>query len=152
MATAVQAPDPIALCEIAARLRAAKIKAVAVSFLNAYRNPANETLAKRILAEELPGIFVTTGAGLSPEWSEYECTSTAPANAYVGSRVSEYMGLFDKRFRAQSFPGAFYMMGSNGAAVPERAGLVSWLSRGLNRPHCEYEVRQSKPALKRRGA
>ena len=23
------------------------------------------------------------------------------------------------------------------AAVPERAGLVSWLSRGLNRPHCE---------------
>jgi N-methylhydantoinase A len=115
--TAVQAPDPIALRDIAARLRAEKIEAVAVSFLNAYRNPANETLAKRILAEELPGTFVTTGAELSREWSEYERTSTAAANAYVGSRVSEYMGLFDRRFRAQSFPGAFYMMGSNGGLM-----------------------------------
>jgi N-methylhydantoinase A len=106
-----------ALRAIAAQLRGEQVQAVAVSFLNAYCNPVHEDAAKAVLTEELPGVFITTGAELSREWSEYERTSTAAANAYVGAQMSEYVRAFDDRLRSQGFTGAFYMMGSNGGVL-----------------------------------
>ena len=109
--------DHDALRAVAALLRADGVQAVAVSFINAYCNPVHEDVAKAILAEALPGVFVTTGAELSREWSEYERTSTAAANAYVGAQMSDYVRGFDEKLRSRSFAGSFYMMGSNGGVL-----------------------------------
>lgn len=112
--------EPLQISElvgIADQLRKAEVEAVAVSFVNAYANPAHEEEAVRILSEELNGVYVTSGTTLTREWFEYERTSTAAANAYVGSRMAAYVAAFDEKLKARGFRGTFYMMGSNGGVL-----------------------------------
>ena len=59
-------------------------EAIAILFLHSYRNPAHERRAKVIVAESYPDLFVTASHELSQEYREFERTSTAAANAYVG--------------------------------------------------------------------
>ena len=51
-----------ALAGLAETLRGENIEAVAISFLNAYVNPAHEQTAAETLRKLLPDVFVTTGA------------------------------------------------------------------------------------------
>ncbi len=93
------------------------IEAVAVSFLNAYANPAHEVQAVSHLKAKLPGVFVSSGTSVSREWFEFERTSTAAANAYVGAKMKDYITTFDEKIKEQGFEGVFYMMGSNGGIL-----------------------------------
>jgi N-methylhydantoinase A len=116
----LQPLDTEELVSLCAVLRRAGIEAVAVSFLNAYVNPAHEEEAARILRENLPDVYVTGGAELSREWFEYERTSTAVANAYVGPRASRYIQRFDEKLRAAGFAGRFVVMASHGGVLSQR--------------------------------
>ncbi len=102
---------------IADSLRQEKVEAVAISFLNAFSNPVHEQRAEQLLREALPQVFICTGTSLTREWSEFERTSTAVANAYVGPRMNHYVTGFRDRLRARDFPGSLYMMGSNGGVM-----------------------------------
>ncbi len=93
------------------------VEAIAVAFLNAYANPEHEQQVARRLAERLPNAFVTASTALTREWYEYERTSTAVANAYVGAQIRDYVASFDARLRDRGFDGSFYMMGSNGGVL-----------------------------------
>jgi N-methylhydantoinase A len=108
------------LDSLAAEFRELKIEAIAVSFLNAYRNPVHEDQAVRRLREQLPGVYVTCGSELSREWYEYERSSTAVANAFVGPRTEGYIERFDARLAGESFGGRFFMMASNGGVLSVR--------------------------------
>ena len=94
-----------------------KVEAIAVSMLNAYANPAHEDAVAARLRALLPDIFITTGTSISGEWYEYERTSTAAANAYIGAKMSTYTQGFETRLQGQGFDGSFYMMGSNGGLL-----------------------------------
>jgi len=113
----ITAIDEVELEQLARTLRANEVEAVAVSFLNSYRNSAHEELVCDYLKARLPGVFITAGSELSREWSEYERTSTVAANAYVGAHMMNYISTFDGRLRSLSFPGKLYMMGSNGGVM-----------------------------------
>lgn len=102
---------------LAETLQRESVEAVAISFLNAYANPVHEEQARRLLAECLPGVYVTTGTTLTREWYEFERTSTAVANAFVGPRMRSYVETFSACLQEQKFTGSFYMMGSNGGAL-----------------------------------
>lgn len=99
---------------IATRLAELQVEAVAVSFLNAYTNSEHEDEAVRVLRASLPGVFITAGTELSREWYEYERTSTAAANAYVGPRMGEYVSRLEGRLRDANYRGGFFLMASNG--------------------------------------
>jgi len=73
--------DETALDEVARNLAALGVKAVSVSFLNAYANPIHEDRAAAQLRAALPGVYVTAGTELSREWYEYERTAAAVAVA-----------------------------------------------------------------------
>jgi N-methylhydantoinase A len=103
--------------EVARRIEKCAAEAVAVSFLNAYRNPAHEIEAATFLRRRLPGLFVTTGTELTREWFEYERTSTAVANAYVGPIVKRYLEGFRAGLADEGFSGRFYLMSSNGGLL-----------------------------------
>ena len=105
------------LVRIAHELRVRGVEAVAVAFVNAYVNPVHEERAVAILTEHLPAVYVTSGTALSREWYEFERTSTAVANAYVGPKMRRYVEAFEARLRQREFAGAFYMMGSNGGVL-----------------------------------
>lgn len=109
--------DAAGLQALAERFKHDGTEAVAVSFINAYANPAHEEAAVSLLRKALPGVYITCGTALTREWFEYERVSTAAANAYVGSQMEEYIGTFDACLRERRFEGTFYMMGSNGGVL-----------------------------------
>lgn len=109
--------DESGLEVLATRFAALGIESVAVAFLNAYANSAHEQRAVEILQRLLPAAYVTSGSALSREWYEYERTSSAAANAYVGPKMRHYVDMFDARLKERGFNGTFYMMGSNGGVL-----------------------------------
>lgn len=76
------------------------VEAVAICFLNSFMNPDHELRAKEIVERELPDAFVCTSAEVLPEIREFERTSTAVANAYLGPRMSRYLEALDEALRA----------------------------------------------------
>jgi N-methylhydantoinase A len=67
------------------------VESVAVVFLHAYRNPAHEKRMQEILGRLAPQLFVSTSHEICNEYREFERTSTAVANAYVGPLVRSYL-------------------------------------------------------------
>ncbi|NDZ18021.1 5-oxoprolinase [Variovorax sp. WS11] len=110
----LQPLDEAGLERVADELKRLGVQAVAVSFINAYANDAHEQRAAQILRSRLPGVYVCAGTELSREWYEYERTSTAVANAYVGPKLQQYVGRLQDRLAAQDFTKSFFLMASNG--------------------------------------
>jgi N-methylhydantoinase A len=83
--------DEDGLRQIAERLRADRVEAVAICLLHAYANPAHERRAKAILDEELPGIPVCISTDILAEFREYERASTVVLNAYLLPVMERYL-------------------------------------------------------------
>ncbi len=81
-----RALDEEALTDLARQLKASDIEAVAIAFLHAYRNPANEQRARTILLRASPGLSVTMSHEVSPEIREYERTVNDPCSTPCSNR------------------------------------------------------------------
>jgi N-methylhydantoinase A len=90
------------------------VQAIAILFLHSYRNPVHEQRAKAIIEQEFPQLFVTASHELSQEYREYERTSTAAANAYVGPRVQRYLTEMEAHLGDAGFAGNFLIVQSTG--------------------------------------
>ncbi len=106
--------DEAGVRDVCAKLRGLDVEAVAIMFLHSYRNPAHERRVKEIVAEELPGVFVSASHELSQEYREFERCSTVVANAFVGPRVRDYISEIDDHLAREKFDGAFMLVQSNG--------------------------------------
>jgi N-methylhydantoinase A len=125
--------DEARVRELARGLKTQGVEAVAILLLHSYRNPAHEIRVREIVREELPGVFVTASHELSQEYREFERVSTAACNAYVGPRVSTYLGELETHLVKQGFPGDFYIVQSTGGLFPAdhaRVGCVRMLESG----------------------
>jgi len=98
---------------LAAKLRHAGVQAVAICFLHSYRNPANE----RAVAAALKQLdaYVCSSHEISPEFREYERSSTTFVNAYVGPLMEAYL---DTLARARNY--RFAIMQSSGGFLSAR--------------------------------
>src|SRR5690606_1570294 len=76
---------------VARQLAAAQVESVAICFMHSYRNDAHERRTRDILAEYLPGAYLSVSSEILPEFREYERMSTTALNAYVGPRMAAYM-------------------------------------------------------------
>lgn len=106
-------------------LRDAGVEAVAVCFLFSYLDPSHERRAAEILREELPDAFVTTSAGVSPQFREFERFTTACMNAFVGPGTGRYLERIGAALSEQGVGADLLVMMSNGgvasvAAAAER--------------------------------
>src|SRR6266567_5464266 len=90
------------------------VEAIAILSLHSYRNPAHEQRVKAIIEESHPHLFVTASHELSQEYREFERTSTAAANAYIGPRVRRYLGEIGDHLAAAGFDGDFLIVQSTG--------------------------------------
>jgi len=100
--------------EVARILKEDGFAAVAILFLHSYRAPEHENRMRQILLESEPNLFVSVSHELSREYREYERTSTVAANAYVGPKVSQYLGDLERRLHDKRFTGSLMIMQSNG--------------------------------------
>jgi N-methylhydantoinase A len=82
-------PTVAELTRLGAKLRRARVKAVAISFLHSYRNPGNERAVKAALSSG--DWYLCTSHEISPEFREYERGSTTFINAYVGPLMETYL-------------------------------------------------------------
>ncbi|TAK55919.1 MAG: hydantoinase/oxoprolinase family protein [Gammaproteobacteria bacterium] len=81
------------------RLLERGVEAIAVSFLWSFKAPAHEQRMKAILAEMAPDVFVSCSSDLAPRWGEYERTTAAVLNAYMGPLTSGYLRHLERQFR-----------------------------------------------------
>jgi N-methylhydantoinase A len=103
-------------------LRDKGIRAIAVCYLNSFRNPAHERRTAEIIAEVAPLIRVSLSSEVVAEIREFQRTSTTLANVYVQERVADYLAQLQQRLDRIGFFGSFFvMLSSGGIATLETA-------------------------------
>ncbi len=118
----LQPLDEAFVRRLVAELRDKGIKAIAVSYLNSFRNSAHERRTAEIIAEVAPTIRVSLSSEVVAEIREFQRTSTTLANVYVQERVADYLAQLQQRLDAIGFVGSFFvMLSSGGIATRETA-------------------------------
>jgi len=114
--------DRAALPRLAELITDAGVEAVAICFLHAYRNPDHELEVAAYISKHT-GCFVTCSHELSREFREFERTSTAVINAFVGPRTSTYVTRFRDGVNGAGFSGRLLLMGSNGGVLTDTEAI-----------------------------
>lgn len=105
------------LSGLVAELEAAGAESVAVCLINGYAAPEEERRVAEALRKALPDRFVTASVDISPEMHEYERTSTAVVNSYVGPVVQRYIADLDAGLRSHGLRAPFLIMQSSGGLM-----------------------------------
>jgi N-methylhydantoinase A len=114
--------DEQAVREAAERARAEGVAAVAISFLHAYANPAHERRAAEIVREVVGDhVYITCSSEILAEIREYERTSTAVVNAYVGPVVHSYIRSLESSLAAAGISAPLQIMQSSGGLMSAEA-------------------------------
>ena len=95
-------------------------EALVVAFINAYRTPAHEAEARKVLAERFPGLPVTCSHEVWPQIREYERTMVAVLSAYVRPRVERYLGNLERELGRAGVRVPLYITKSNGGVTTAR--------------------------------
>lgn len=106
--------DPEEVEQVIADLHSQGIESVAVVFLHSYINPENEFKVRDLIQLKFPNIMVTASAELMPEWREFERTSTAVVNAYVGPILKKYLDYLVDELSKKRYSYRVLVMLSNG--------------------------------------
>lgn len=109
-------PSDEDLKQLAGQLESMQPEAVAICFLHAYANPANERLCADYLRREL-GVPVCISADISPQIREFPRMVTTAANAACMPVIGPYLKNFEDWLGSEGFVGAPLLMLSNGGVV-----------------------------------
>ena len=110
------------VCSLVAELRDKGIRAIAVCYLNSFRNPAHERRTEELIAEIAPEIRVSISADVVAEIREFQRTSTTVANVYVQECVADYLKELQLRLDNLEFVGTFFvMLSTGGIGTPQTA-------------------------------
>jgi N-methylhydantoinase A len=102
---------------LAHQLKSRGYEAVAICFLHSYADVAPEREVGRLIKAAANGAFVSASHEIMREYREYERISTTVVNAYVGPKVSHYVGALDGALRERGFAGELSIMQSNGGVM-----------------------------------
>jgi N-methylhydantoinase A len=108
--------DEADAARVAAAVAAADVEAVAVCFLNAFLNPANEQAMKARL-RDLPGLAVSVSSEVCREIREFERTSTVALNAAAMPLMGRYLDEIKSRVGAVLPKVEILLMQSNGGSL-----------------------------------
>lgn len=104
------------------QLKTAGVEAVAVCFLFSFVNDDHEARVAAIVREEMPDVFVSVSSEVLPQYREYERFSTVALNAYVGPKVSGYVGHLEGSLSSLGIRSGLHLMTSaSGVATTEAA-------------------------------
>ncbi len=93
------------------------VETFAVSLLHSYANPSHEQRIRDIVLDMVPTALVTLSSDISPQWREYERTSTAVANAYLMPAVRGYLDRFENALKSSGHKGPLQVMQANGGTA-----------------------------------
>ena len=93
------------------------VTTVAVAFMNAYRNPAHELAAARVLREEGFDGAISLSHQVSGEYREYERTCTTVIDAFVRPRMASYLERLSSRLGETGFDGSMLVTRCGGGSL-----------------------------------
>src|SRR5579875_3169955 len=116
--TVRRAVEPEEIAVVAERLKSLGVEAVAICYLHAYANDANERATGEAIAKALPDAVISLSSDVLPEYREYERFSCTALNAYVAPRMRRYLGALQEKLRARGYRRPVDIMTSNGGTWP----------------------------------
>ncbi len=96
------------------------IEAVAICFINSYRNAAHERQAEAFIKSRHPDLPVSASYAVLPEIKEYERTSTTVVNAYLLSAMRDYLDRLEIGLHRIGVSAPIMVMTSNGGMLTAR--------------------------------
>lgn len=93
------------------------VTSLAVCFLHSYINPDHERRFGQLVDEEAPHIAVSLSSEVSPQFREYERTSTTVVNAYLVTAVSAYLKTMMAELTQRGYRGRLFIMQSAGGVA-----------------------------------
>jgi N-methylhydantoinase A len=102
---------------VARILKRRGVAAIAVCFMNAYLNGANERAMRDILVEEMPDIPISISSQVLPEIFEHERFSTTIANAVVSPVVVSYTSRLGERLADEGYTRDLLLLHTGGGVM-----------------------------------
>lgn len=99
-------------------LLAMDVEAIAVCLLNSHVNPTHELELGRLIRSRSPDTYVSLSSQILPRIREYERTSTAVVNAYVGPIMTKYLSSLRHGVKQLEPTASLLLMQSNAGLVP----------------------------------
>ena len=117
------------------KIKNENVQAVAICFLHSYINPIHEIKAKKILKKELnDNVVISLSHEIAREWREYERSSTAVMNAYIGPIVNNYLIRLEKELFNKGYFKTLYVMQSNGGVIRAKTAIENPVHTLLSGP------------------
>src|SRR5918999_4288526 len=104
---------PLARASLASgvrKLRQARVEAVAVCYLHAYRDASHEQATRQALEARMPEAYISLSSEVLPQIKEYERICTTVVNAYVGPALARYLHLLTGRLQRAGYRGDILIM------------------------------------------
>jgi N-methylhydantoinase A len=117
----IRALDEASVKRAARRLARARVEAVAVCLLFAFRDPSHEARVAEILRDALPDAFVVASHEVAAEVREFERATTTTVDAALGPPTGEYLARLRDAARDAGLPEPMVMLSSGGVATLEQA-------------------------------
>ena len=127
----VRALDEARVVEVAKRLPAEGVEAVAVCFLWSVANPCHELRVASLLERHAPGIRISLSHRVNPCVREYRRASSTCINAALTPLVGEYVAHLRNTLRENGFDGELWLGTSEGTILPaERIAPIHQVRSG----------------------
>lgn len=115
-------------------LAAQDVRALAICFLYGFLNTEHEATARRIVAEEMPEVFVSASHDVAPEFREFERLSTTVVNAYLGPVMQRYIRRLKERLDEIGLTVPPQLTQSNGGVIGFDAAAMNPVRTVLSGP------------------
>ena len=126
--------DDAAVAAAARELLALGCESVVIHFLHAWRNPAHERRARRIVEALWPNDHVTAGHEVLSEFREYERGTAAAVNACVQPILARYLSRLVDELASRSYRRDVLVMRGNGGTVSARVAADTAVNTVMSGP------------------
>ncbi|NKQ58486.1 hydantoinase/oxoprolinase family protein [Amycolatopsis sp. K13G38] len=104
------------------------VRAIAVSLLWSFRNPAHEHRLRELVAEADPDVFVALSSEVSPRIREFARNATTIMSTQIGPGLRDYLTTLEDTLRENRLSGPLLVMQSNGGAVAAKEAPATAIS------------------------
>ena len=98
-------------------LLASGVRAIAVSLLWSFRNPAHEQRLRELIHEQDPEIFVALSCEVSPRIREFARDATTIMSTQIGPGLDAYLSKLEGRLRDLGLSGSLLVMQGSGGSI-----------------------------------
>jgi N-methylhydantoinase A len=117
----VTALDEAEAVRVARLLKRRSVKAVAVCFMNAFVNGANERRMRDILQAEMPDVPVSISSEVMPEIFEHERFSTTVVNAVLSPVVVDYTSRLASELQRKGYERDLLLLHTGGGVMTPKS-------------------------------